>query len=79
MRTRAGGSTRIGGGIGVVILAWLIIGAIAGGQRNYYHSPPTNCATTATIAETIAAGPLNYTGMNPKVNDCHVNVPQPSR
>jgi len=27
---------------------------------------------------TIVAGPLNYVGVNPKV-DCHVKVPQPSK
>ncbi|WP_442790936.1 hypothetical protein [Nocardia sp. NBC_01327] len=62
----------------VLVLAWLIVGAIAGGQRHYYDSAPTNCASTSTIAVTIIAGPLNYLGMNPKIGDCHVNVPQPS-
>jgi hypothetical protein len=35
-----------------------------------------NCATAATIAVTILAGPLNYLGANPKVT-CH--LPQPSK
>jgi len=30
------------------------------------------------IAVTILAGPLNYVGVNPKVN-CTVTVPQPSK
>lgn len=59
-----------------ILLIWLIIGAIAGGQRGYYKGSNTNCARFGTIVATIAAGPLNYTGVNPKVN-CH--VPQPSK
>ncbi len=27
-----------------VIIVWLIIGAIAGGQRHYYNSSSTDCA-----------------------------------
>jgi len=63
--------------IGSVILAvWLIIGAIAGGQRNYYSSSAANCARAGTIAVTILAGPLNYVGMNPKVS---CRLPEPSQ
>jgi len=29
---------------GIVLLIWLVIGAIAAGQRGYYGSSPTNCA-----------------------------------
>ena len=39
-----------------VIIVWLIIGAIAAGQRHYYNSSSTNCAKTSTIAVTIIAG-----------------------
>jgi len=63
---------RIGG---VVLLIWLIIGAIAAGQRGYYDSSSVSCAHAGTIVATIAAGPLNYVGLNPKVS-CH--VPSPS-
>ena len=62
--------------IGVVLLVWFIIGAIAAGQRDYYSSSKANCASVATIVVTILAGPLNYVGVNPKV-DC--TVPQPSK
>ncbi len=61
--------------IGVLLVIWLIIGAIAAGQRHYYSSAKSNCASVATIAVTILAGPLNYVGVNPKV---HCEVPQPS-
>ncbi len=60
----------------IVLLVWLVIGAIAAGQRDYYSSAPENCARAGTIAVTIIAGPLNYVGANPKVY-CH--LPQPSQ
>jgi membrane protein YdbS with pleckstrin-like domain len=62
----------------VLLIIWLIIGAVAAGQRHYYNSSDTNCAKTGTIIVTILAGPLNYVGVNPKI-DCTVPVPQPSR
>jgi len=60
----------------LVLLIWLIIGAIAAGQRHYYDQPSVNCAGAGTILVTILAGPLNYAGVNPKVA-CH--LPQPSK
>jgi hypothetical protein len=54
----------------------LIIGAIAAGQRGYYDNSNANCAEAGTTVVTIIAGPLNYVGVNPKV-DCQ--VPQPSK
>jgi hypothetical protein len=55
--------------IGTLLLViWLIIGAIAAGQRHYFNSSHTNCAKTSTVAVTIIAGPLNYFGVNPKVS-----------
>jgi hypothetical protein len=59
----------------IVLVIWLIIGAIAAGQRHEYSTPPANCNQAATIAVTIVAGPLNYVGVDPKIS-CH--VPQPS-
>lgn len=61
----------------IIVLVWLIIGAIAAGQRGYFSSAPTNCAKAGTIAVTIVAGPLNYVGVNPKIKDC--TTPQPSK
>jgi len=63
--------------LGLVLALWLIIGAIAAGQRNYYSGSADNCAKTGTIAVTILAGPLNYVGLNPKVSSCR--APQPSK
>jgi membrane protein YdbS with pleckstrin-like domain len=62
--------------VSILLVVWLVIGAIAAGQRHYYSSASTNCASFATIAVTILAGPLNYVGVNPKV---HCKVPQPSK
>ena len=56
--------------LGAIVLAiWLIIGAIAAGQRGYYTKLPS-CAGAGTVIVTILAGPLNYVGANPKVS-CH--------
>jgi hypothetical protein len=68
---------RGGGIIGAIVVIWLIIGAIAAFQRDYFKDDPANCATAARIALTVIAGPLNYFGVNPKVT-CDVQVPEPS-
>jgi hypothetical protein len=60
----------------LLLVVWLIIGTIAGGQRHYYSSSNANCAKAGTIAVTILAGPLNYFGVNPKIN---CQLPQPSQ
>jgi hypothetical protein len=51
----------------VLIIVWLVIGAIAGAQRHYYTSSNPDCARASTIFVTVLAGPLNYVGLNPKV------------
>ncbi|CAJ1500027.1 hypothetical protein [[Mycobacterium] burgundiense] len=61
----------------VVAVVWMLIGAFATFQRGYFESSDTNCATAGTIALTVIAGPLNYAGVNPKVEDCR--LPQPSQ
>lgn len=59
-----------------LLVVWLIIGAIAAGQRHYYTNSSASCVKLGTIALTIAAGPLNYFGVNPKIS---CEVPQPSK
>jgi hypothetical protein len=54
----------------VILVIWLVIGAIAAGQRHYYSTSSANCAGAGTIAITVLAGPLNYVGANPKLS-CH--------
>jgi membrane protein YdbS with pleckstrin-like domain len=68
-----GGVARI---VSFLIVVWLVVGAVAAGQRHYYSSAGANCASFATVTVTILAGPLNYLGANPKV---HCKIPQPSR
>jgi membrane associated rhomboid family serine protease len=61
----------------VLLVIWFAIGALAAGQRHYFDGGSANCAHAGTVVVTILAGPLNYVGANPKVNDCR--LPQPSR
>ena len=58
-----------------VLVVWLLIGVFAVFQRGYFGSSSNSCAHVGTVAVTVVAGPLNYAGVNPKVN---CTVPQPS-
>lgn len=61
----------------LLLLVWLVIGVVAAAQRGYFgNDPKVDCKTAGTIGVTILAGPLNYVGVNPKINDC--TLPQPS-
>lgn len=59
--------------VGVVLAVWLFVGAAAAGQREYYGHGLGSCDQAATLAATIAAGPLNYQGLDPVVS-----CPEPS-
>jgi hypothetical protein len=59
--------------MGVLFAAWLMVGAVAAQQRHYYGHGVATCDQGATIAATIAAGPMNYHGLNPVVS-----CPEPS-
>jgi len=62
---------------GVIVVIWLLIGALAAGQRGYFGgSDDASCAKAGTIVVTIIAGPLNYLGVNPKVR---CDLPEPSK
>jgi len=62
--------------IGLIVLVWLVIGAAAAFQRGYFgDDDDVSCKEASDTALTIVSGPLNYMGVNPKV-DC--NVPEPS-
>jgi hypothetical protein len=60
----------------LILVIWLIIGAIAAGQRHYFNGSANSCVKVGTIALTIVAGPLNYVGVNPKISCV---APQPSK
>jgi hypothetical protein len=59
----------------VLLVAWLFIGGFAAGQRGDFHGSIGSCSRAGTIAATVAAGPLNYVGVNPRIN---CTVPPPS-
>ena len=61
----------------VVVLIWLVIGVLAAAQRDYFSSSgDADCSKVGDTVLTIVAGPLNYVGVNPKV-DC--KTPEPSK
>jgi len=51
----------------IVLFVWVLIGALAAGQRNYYNSSSGNCSGVGTIVVTILFGPINYLGGDPKL------------
>lgn len=59
----------------IVLIIWLLIGVAAAAQRDYFASDDASCNNVSDTVLTVVAGPLNYVGLNPKV-DC--KVPQPS-
>ena len=63
--------------ITLLVIVWLLIGVAAAAQRGYFSGDEdVKCKTFGTTAVTIVAGPLNYMGVNPKV-EC--SIPQPSK
>ena len=63
--------------VAAILVIWLVIGAAAAAQRGYFGSDrEVSCKSTGDTVLTVVAGPLNYVGVNPKV-DC--KVPQPSK
>ena len=63
--------------LSLLVLLWLVIGLVATWQRGYFSGADTSCAGVSPILVTIAAGPLNYAGVNPQV-ECPA-LPQPSQ
>ena len=65
--------------LGLIVLVWLLIGLFAAYQRDYFSDSETNCADATTIALNVVAGPLNYLGVDPEVDECpDADVPEPS-
>ena len=62
----------------LVLLVWLLIGLFAAFQRDYFDGKVDDCNKVASIDATVVAGPLNYVGVNPKINCDAVEVPEPS-
>ena len=67
--------------LAIIVVVWLVIGVVAAAQRGYFGSnDDVGCKDVGDTALTIVAGPLNYVGVNPKI-ECNlddVDVPQPS-
>jgi hypothetical protein len=67
--------------LAIIVVVWLVIGVVAAAQRGYFGSnDDVSCKDVGDTALTIVAGPLNYVGVNPKI-ECNlddVDVPQPS-
>ena len=67
--------------VSLLVLIWLLIGVFAAYQRGYLTDNTTDCADAGTIALNVVAGPLNYLGVDPEVDECDapdVDVPEPS-
>ncbi|KAA1425905.1 hypothetical protein [Nocardioides antri] len=68
---------RSSGIVGAIVIIWLVIGVLAAFQRGYFGDDrEVNCRTFSDTSLTIIAGPLNYFGVNPKV-EC--KTPKPSK
>jgi len=62
---------------GVIVIIWLVLGAIAASERGYFKdSGDASCAKAGTVVVTVVAGPLNWLGVNPKIT---CDVPAPSK
>jgi len=61
--------------IGVTVIVWLFIGGVAAEQRGNFVNATATCSAVSEISLTVAAGPLNYQGVNPNVT---CTLPQPS-
>ena len=61
---------------GVIVVLWLVIGLLAAYQRGYLERSEVNCAELGTVLVTIVVGPLNYLGVNPRI-ECEVPRPSP--
>ena len=65
--------------LGIIVVVWLLIGVVAAAQRGYFGGDSdVSCKEFGDTALTIVAGPLNYIGINPKVDCSKVKAPKPS-
>ena len=58
----------------LLLVVWLVIGAVAAGQRGDYKRA-VDCSNVSSTALTILAGPLNYAHVHPQIN---CSTPRPS-
>ena len=68
---------RIGSIAGLILVLWLVLGAVAAYERGYFKNDgDSSCAEAGTVIVTTVAGPLNWMGVNPKIK---CDVPEPSK
>ncbi len=64
--------------ISLLVVIWLVIGVVAAFQRGYFGDDrDVSCKSFGDTGLTIVAGPLNYIGVNPKIQ-CE-DAPEPSQ
>lgn len=62
---------------GVIVIIWLVLGAVAAFERGYFkEDSDASCAEAGTVIVTVVAGPLNWLGINPKIT---CDLPEPSK
>ncbi|GGK84542.1 hypothetical protein GCM10012284_18510 [Mangrovihabitans endophyticus] len=62
---------------GLIVLLWLVLGAVAAYERGYFDDEgDAGCAKAGTVVVTVVAGPLNWLGVNPKIK---CDIPEPSK
>ncbi|WP_067503220.1 hypothetical protein [Actinoplanes sp. TFC3] len=62
---------------GVLVIIWLVLGAVAAFERGYFKDDSdASCAKAGTVIITVVAGPLNWLGVNPKIT---CDIPEPSK
>ena len=54
--------------VGIVAAAWLVVGGVAADQRGDFAYGAASCSSLGEISLTMAAGPLNFQGVNPEVS-----------
>jgi hypothetical protein len=45
----------------------MVVGLMAAGQRHYTGPGLASCDAVGTVAANVAAGPLNYNGLDPRL------------
>ncbi len=65
--------------LSIIVVVWLLIGVVAAAQRGYFGGDDdVSCKEFGDTALTVVAGPLNYIGINPKIDCEDFNAPEPT-
>ncbi|MBB4934940.1 hypothetical protein F4561_005834 [Lipingzhangella halophila] len=54
-------------GVPILLVIWLIVGAVIAGQRGYFSGGEESCASIGSAVITVVAGPLNLLGLSPEI------------